>query len=151
MKCAVVIVLFCCMLFSCTPSATERVEDKIIAMEMEALERWGKGDPSGFLDLSAADVVYFDPVTENRLDGHEELTKLYEGLRGKIQVDSIHMPNPKVQVSNDMAVLTYNLISFSGGKGHGWNCTEVFRLRNNEWKIIQTHWSLTKPELKESE
>ena len=43
----------------------------IIAMEEAALDRWGKGDPSGFLEISAPDVVYFDPFIEHRLDGLE--------------------------------------------------------------------------------
>jgi len=38
------------------------IEDKdtIIATERAALDRWGKGDPSCFLEICAPDVVYFD-------------------------------------------------------------------------------------------
>ncbi len=32
----------------------------ILSMERAALDRWGKGDPSGYLELSSPDVVYFD-------------------------------------------------------------------------------------------
>src|SRR5690554_6715490 len=100
-------IIFC----SCTDNLKDdsKIAEKIIMMEKEALERWNNGDPSGFLELSSLDVVYFDPMTEKRLDGHEELTLLYESLRGKIQVDSFSMPNPKVQLGKDMAVLTFNL------------------------------------------
>jgi len=136
--------------FSCTWQSDEQVAEKIIALELDALEKWGKGDPSGFLELSAPDVVYFDPMMEKRLDGHEALSKLYESLRGQIHVDSIQMPNPKVQAGKELAVLTFNLVSWSGGTCHRWNCTEVYRMDNKEWKIIQTHWSLTQPELKQA-
>ena len=140
------------LLFSCNKSDNKKIKDRIIELELEALERWGNGDPSGFLELSASDVVYFDPMMEKRLDGHKALTELYESLRGKIHADSIEMPNPKVQLSSEMAVLTFNLISYSDGKDYRWNCTEVYRLETrNEWKIIQSHWSLTKPELKQNE
>ena len=121
----------------------------IIEMEKSALERWNNGDPSGFLEISAKDVVYFDPMTEQRLDGLDKLTELYEKIREKIHVDKYDMINPRVQAVDKMAVLTFNLISYSGETGHKWNCTEVYRLDNdNQWRIIQTHWSLPKPNLK---
>ncbi|MBN2522646.1 MAG: DUF4440 domain-containing protein [Bacteroidales bacterium] len=120
----------------------------IIGMEKSALERWNNGDPSGFLEISAKDVVYFDPMTEQRLDGLDKLTELYDKARGKIHVDKYDMINPKVQSVDRMAVLTFNLISYVGETGHKWNCTEVYRLDNdNQWRIIQTHWSLTKPDV----
>lgn len=127
----------------------ETLAAKIIEMERAALERWGKGDPSGFLEISATDVVYFDPFLEKRLNGLEELTRLYEGLRGKIFADRFEMIDPKVQAVKDMVVLTFNLISYENQNVYRWNCTEVYRLESDgNWKIIQTHWSFTKPELK---
>ncbi len=59
----------------------------IIALERAALDRWGNGDPSGYLELSAPEVVYFDPFLERRLDGLEALTRYYETLRGQIRID----------------------------------------------------------------
>jgi hypothetical protein len=122
------------------------ISESIIQMEMNALDRWGKGDPSGFLEISASDVVYFDPYIEKRIDGHEALSNLYDTFRGEITMDSYQMLSPVVQCSNDMAVLTFNLHSHSGNMCLRWNCTEVYRLEpDNHWKIIQTHWSFTKP------
>ncbi len=45
------------------------VETTLIDMEKAALRRWGNGDPSGFLEITAEDVVYFDPYVERRIDG----------------------------------------------------------------------------------
>ena len=45
------------------------IETTILTLERVALERWGQGDPDGFLEISAPDVSYFDPFTESRLDG----------------------------------------------------------------------------------
>jgi len=127
----------------------DSISKLIVGMEKSALERWNNGDPSGFLEISAKDVVYFDPMTEQRLDGLNKLTELYEKIRGKIYVDKYDMINPKVQSVDGMAVLTFNLISYVGGIGHKWNCTEVYRLdSDNKWRIIQTHWSMTKPNIK---
>lgn len=116
----------------------------IIAMERAALERWGKGDPSGFLEITDEDVVYFDPFVEKRLDGKKALTDLYESIRGQIHVDTFDLINPLVQGLGDMAVLTFNFVSTTDGKEDRWNCTEVYRRTSGEWKIIQTHWSITK-------
>jgi ketosteroid isomerase-like protein len=131
-------------------SATvETVAQKIIAMEQSALDRWAQGDPSGFLDISAEDVVYFDPFQERRLNGRSELKGLYESIRETVHVDRYEMLNPKVQSVDSMAVLTFNFISSEKEKVYRWNCTEVYRLEpDGGWKIIQTHWSLTKPNLK---
>lgn len=122
------------------------LSQKIINTEKAALEKWNNGNPSGFLELCAEDVVYFDPFTEKRLNGLDKLTELYESIRGQINVERYDMIDPKVQSVDNMAVLTYNLISYTEtGSGEKWNCTEVYRLDNKQWKIIQTHWSFTKP------
>lgn len=125
------------------------VAEKIIAMEKAALEKWSDGNPSGFIEICADDVVYFDPFNEKRLDGLDELKGLYESIRGNFKIDWWEMPNPKVAVGTDMAVLTFNFNSRENGIENRWNCTEVYRKEKDaQWKIIQTHWSFTKPELK---
>ena len=114
-------------------------------MERIALERWNNGDPSGFLEISSRYVVYFDPFIDKRIDGIEALAQWYDTIRGKIKVDRYEMPNPKVQVGVDLAVLTFNLASYSGEVVSRWNCTEVYRLEpDQKWRIIQTHWSFSK-------
>jgi ketosteroid isomerase-like protein len=117
----------------------------IIAMEKAALDRWGKGDPSGFLEISASDVVYFDPSLDKRLNGIDELETLYENVRGKIHVDRYELIDPKVQLCGNVAILTFNYVGYSANKVSRWNCTEVYRNQNGRWEIIQTHWSFTKP------
>lgn len=126
------------------------VSHAIIELERHALERWGKGDPSGFLDISADDVVYFDPFQARRLNGIAELRELYEMIRGRVDIRSFELIDPRVQTVGDMAVLTFNLVS-EGADGitSRWNCTEVFRREGGTWRIIQTHWSFTLPDLKE--
>ena len=126
----------------------ESISKLIIGMEKSALERWNNGDPSGYLEIYAKDIVYFDPWTEARLDGLDKLTKLYEEMRGQVNVDKYDLINPKVQSVDNMAVLTFNLTSYSGETAYKWNCTEVYILdKDDQWKIIQTHWSFTTPDL----
>ena len=120
-------------------------KDTILALERAALDRWGKGDPTGFLEISAPDVVYFDPYLERRIDGLDALTRYYEALRGKVHVDRYELINPKAQLCGDVAVLTFNYVSYTGEKQNRWNCTEVYRRTDGAWRIIQTHWSFTQP------
>lgn len=127
------------------------IAQTIIAMERAALERWGKGDPSGFLEISADDVVYFDPFQPRRLNGIAELRALYESIRGQVQVKSFELIDPRVQVIGDAAVLTFNYVAEDTNEATSrWNCTEVYRRVGDTWRIIQTHWSFTQPSLASS-
>lgn len=124
----------------------ENIAAKIIEMEKIALEKWNHGNPSGYLDIYSEHITYFDPFQEKRLDGLETMKKFYESLRGEITVDKYEMINPTVEVSYQSAVLSYNLISYSGITTYKWNCTEVYQMENNsKWKIVHNHWSLTNP------
>lgn len=114
-------------------------------METAALERWGNGDPSGFMEICAPDVVYFDPGLDRRIDGLDELTKYYEAIRGKVSIARFELINPHVHLVGDAAVLTFNYVSYGGEEDeYRWNCTEVYRRSETGWEIIQTHWSYTK-------
>ena len=117
------------------------------ALERAALDRWGQGDPDGYLAISAPDVSYFDPYLEGRLDGSPDLAAWYEGIRGKIHVDRDEIIDPRVQVLGDAAILTFRYVSYSGEAAARWNCTEVYQRTGEDWKIVHSHWSFTKPEL----
>jgi hypothetical protein len=122
---------------------TDTISAEIIAMEEAALTRWGNGDPSGFLEISAPDVVYFDPYVPRRVDGLAALTEYYQPIWGKIFFDRFEIVNPNVQVTGDIAVLTFNYVSYKGREADRWNCTEVYRRKDDRWQIIQSHWSYT--------
>jgi len=139
---------------SCVLGADEYSPDAIIALERAALNRWGKGDPKGYYDLMAAGETYFDPTTAKRIDGVEALGAHIAPFAGKIAIDHYDMIDPKVQHDGDVAVLTFNLVE-SGARIAGvdqgtqrWNSTEVFQRIDGTWKIIHSHWSYVKPELK---
>ena len=127
---------------------TQGIAATIIGMERAALERWGRGDPSGFLEISADDVVYFDPFQQRRLNGVEELRALYESIRGQVSVSSFELIDPLVQAVEDMAVLTFNYVGEGANEVTSrWNCTEVYQRREGRWMIIQSHWSITRPKM----
>jgi ketosteroid isomerase-like protein len=133
-----------------TTGATAPQDDDIIALERAALDRWGAGDPQGFLDTYAPEITYFDIGTEHRLDGHAAMTDYYRPLFGKIRIPRYEMTDSKVQRHGDVAVLTYNLRS-EGLQPDGkqvtvrWNSTAVYARVGSNWRMIHSHWSLTAP------
>src|SRR4029453_12416431 len=58
---------------ACARADAPAQPDTIIALERGALDRWGRGDPQGYLDLYARDVTYFDPMSAKRTDGFDAM------------------------------------------------------------------------------
>ena len=127
---------------------------QIIALERGALDRWGKGDPNGYVEIYAPDVTYFDPFQEKRVDGLEAIETMLAPIAGKVRVSRYDMLGPKVQQVGDMAVLSFNLQSYRKEPDGSepvvarWNATAVYRRTAGTWKSIHVHWSFIKPELK---
>ncbi len=140
---------------SCGRAAQQAVPD-VVAMERAALDRWGKGDPQGYLEIMGADVTYFDPMQNKRVDGIEAMKKMLAPLTGKVKVSRFDMIDPKVQRHGDAALLTFNLVSYvtlPDGKERAvarWNSSEMYGLVDGTWRIVHSHWSFIKPELKQA-
>jgi len=127
--------------------------DTIIALERGALDRWGQGDPQGYLDLYARDVTYFDPMREKRIDGLDAMKQALEPIKGLVKVDRYEMIDPQVFRAGDAAILTYNLVSHGRSPAGAativrWNSTAVYAKEDGQWRIAHSHWSYTRPELK---
>lgn len=124
---------------------------QVLAKERAALDRWGKGDTGGYLELYAPDATYFDPGLEKRLDGHDALATYFGPFQGKIKIASYEIVDPKVQSDGDIVILTFNIVNHDvqGNVMNRWNTTEVYRRIGGDWKIIHSHFSLTKPEIKQ--
>jgi ketosteroid isomerase-like protein len=124
------------------------VAGELLALERGAMLRWRRGDPTGFLEISAPDVTYFDSGTPRRIDGLDALTRDYRERAGKIRYDVMEFIRPSVQAHGDTAVLFYRFLSThlrdddSIKRRTPWNCTEVYARRGGVWKIVHSHWSL---------
>jgi uncharacterized protein (TIGR02246 family) len=131
-------------------ATTSTSQDSIIAAERGALDRWGKGDPQGFLEVYAPDITYFDPLQEHRLDGIDAMKTLLLPLTGKIKVDRYEMIGTRVQQYGNVAVLSYNLNSH-GTAPDGqprvvrWNSTVVYARQDGRWRSVHSHWSFVRP------
>ena len=127
----------------------------IIGMERAALDRWGKGDPQGYLEIYAPEMTYFDPMQEKRIDGVEAMKKMLAPLTGKVSLSRYDMIDPNVQQHGDVALLTFNLISYQKQPDGAeravarWNSTETYARVDGQWRIVHSHWSYTKPDLKQ--
>ena len=114
----------------------------ILALERAALDRWGNGDPDGFLEIADDDVSYFDPFQQKRVDGHPALAALYENYRGKVLIEQDEIVGPRVQLVGDAAILTFDFVSKGSEGSAKWHATEVYRRADESWRIVHTHWSL---------
>jgi ketosteroid isomerase-like protein len=126
------------------------VTAEVIALERAALDRWGAGDPAGYVDLFAGDITYFDPLQERRLDGRAAMVALMESIAGKIRVDRYDLLHPVVQQSGDIALLSFNLVSYRTDACverpiSSWNATEAYRRTPEGWRIFHSHWSYIRP------
>ncbi|HLA11522.1 MAG TPA: nuclear transport factor 2 family protein [Pyrinomonadaceae bacterium] len=134
--------------------SADRLTEEIIALERSALDLWFTGDPQGFLNLYAPEVTYFDPNQEKRVDGLEAMKSLFSRVKSPIIDPRYEMVGAKLQRHGDVALLTFNLISYGKLADQPetvlarWNSTEVYSRTNGKWKIIHSHWSYLKPEVK---
>jgi ketosteroid isomerase-like protein len=147
--CCVVLLL---LLAAAWPSGQGTVQqsDEIVLLERGALDRWGRGDPGGFLELYAPDVTYFDPMRERRVDGLEAMKQILEPIRGLVKISRYEMIAPQVYRSGDLAVLSYNLVSHGTGPDGKptttrWNSSTAYGRIGGRWKIVHSHFSITKP------
>jgi ketosteroid isomerase-like protein len=129
--------------------------EAIIALERSALDRWCKGDPQGFLETYSQDTSYFSPSEDHRVDGLAAMKDLLVPITGKIKIDSYEFLNARVQRRGDIAVLSYQVVTHrKGPDGQAvtvrWNSTAVYERTGGHWKSIHSHWSYTKPELKQA-
>jgi ketosteroid isomerase-like protein len=129
---------------SCAAAAANQQSDAVISLERAALDRWGKGDPNGFLETYAPEITYFDPAQPSRIDGIAAMRDYLRPITGKIKVDYYEMLRPKVQRHGDVAVLTYNLRSH-GRRPDGeavvtrWNSTAVYARTGGRWRMVHSH------------
>jgi len=145
------LVLAASIMLSAAVTAQEFRPEAIIALERGAMDRWGRGDPQGFIEIFADEVTYFDPSTERRVDGIEAMRALFAPIVGLVKLSRYEFLHPDVYRRGDLAILSYNLVTYSQ-KPDGaplvtrWNVTEAYAPIGGKWKIVHSHFSLTKPQ-----
>jgi uncharacterized protein (TIGR02246 family) len=133
----------------CQPPPAEAVdtEQAVLAQERRALDQWARGNPLGYLEIDAEDVTYFDDLgAQSRIEGREAMRQYFTSLKGKIPPHRYELVDPKVQVYDDIAILTlrYHPFTPDGKPGPQWKATSVYHQLDGEWRIIHAHWSMAK-------
>jgi ketosteroid isomerase-like protein len=127
------------------------IATEIIALERDALDRWGRGDPEGLLEIYADDITYFDPVAPARVDGLDAMKAWYAPIAGKVRVARYDMIGALVRRYGEIAVLSYQLINYGSDDIvlTRWNTTSVYQRTDIGWRIVHSHFSYTQPQLKQ--
>lgn len=123
-----------------------KLADHLIGLEKSALDKWFKGDTSGYESLwSERSFSYFDAVVTERVDDYETIKAFLKSIDGKLFADSYDFRHPRIQAVKDMAVLTYQLYSKTNLIDMEYNVIEVFQKEDDNWKVIHSTWSFIRP------
>ncbi len=125
----------------------EALARHIIGLEKAALDKWFNGDTSGYEALwSRRSFTYFDAVVTERIDDHATIAAFLKTIDGKLFADSYDFRHPRVQIGQDMAVLTYQLFAKTSLIDMEYNCIEVYQKEEDgEWRVIHSTWSFIRP------
>jgi ketosteroid isomerase-like protein len=144
MKKTFCILVFVACLWAVAPvravSDTDTMRE-LLALEKQAMDGWLKGDPEPQLAILDPDIIYIHAAVGKRLEGLAAVKELYAQYRGVPLFDSYEILSPRVRVSGDTAVLTYQLAQHRGAATKYWNGTQVYLKKPEGWRIIHTHWS----------
>lgn len=134
---------------SCASIQAQPDPDAIIALERGALDRWGRGDPQGYVDVYAPEITYFDPFQPARVDGIEAMKAMLAPIKGRVNIPRYEMIRPLVQRHGNAAILSYQLVSHTTRDGQPvavrWNSTAVYARVDGQWKSVHSHFSFTGP------
>lgn len=119
----------------------EDIAGQVLALERQTMEGWLKGDPGPTIAILDPEVTYFHAPLEKRIEGVSAVKALFAPYQGKPLFDSYEISEPRTQVSERIAVLTYQLITHNGPVTARWNSTEIYQDKKEGWRIIHSHWS----------
>ena len=123
------------------------MNDPILSLEQAAMQRWQNGDPWGFVELSAEDILYVDPGLDKPILDQQAYRAYMSKIEGKVHYHVSEFIDPRVVIVGEAALLTYNYRSSvlapdgSTSSQTSWNATEVYFRQNSNWQISHTHWS----------
>lgn len=123
---------------------SQDVLDIILDQLGEALDRWYKGDPDGYLEFMDEEMSYFSPFVDTLLDGKEAVVANIAPIKGQIHIPRYEILNPGLKLGEEIGVVTYQLNEYGDGENisAGWKVTEVYRHTGHQWRLIHSHFSV---------
>lgn len=116
----------------------------LIEKEKAALDRWAKGDTSGYTELGAENITYFAEGSDTLIVGFKAFKAANDVIDGQFTIPRYEMIEPQVRYIGNVGLLTYALSNFNkaGEITSRWKSTEIYQNFGNEWKLIHSHWTL---------
>jgi hypothetical protein len=118
--------------------------ETLIEKEKAALDRWAKGDTSGYTELGAETVTYFAEGSDTLIIGFKAFKAANDAIDGQFTIPRYEMIEPRVRLIGDVGLLTYTLSNFNtaGEITSRWKSTEIYQNFGSGWKLIHSHWTL---------
>jgi hypothetical protein len=134
------------VIISCTNEPKMPTADEAKAAVMKKLtmaaEKWSTGEPMGYVESAADDIVWADELGAVKpIIGSENLKKYLESFRGQIPAHEFKLVDPIFQVYNDIVIVTYRYQGiFDGVPANPWQITSVYRYINGDWLSVLENW-----------
>lgn len=124
------------------------VLEELLGQVQAALDPYyGQSDPSAYVARFANKMTYFDVWSNGKIEDAAAKDHLMS-FAGQIPPFSFEIVNPRVDLFEDAAVLTFNVDVVDPAAGETfaiWNTTEVHRRTDDGWELVHAHWSFAVP------
>ena len=116
---------------------------ELLALESAALDGWyGESNPTLYAQQFADKATYFDPWVGGRVED-SPIKEYVMTFMGKVPKVNFEIPNPRVDLYGNMAILTFNLnaILAKDGTVTPWNVTLVYTRTKDGWEKVHANWN----------
>ncbi|MDX9772406.1 MAG: nuclear transport factor 2 family protein [Bacteroidales bacterium] len=106
-------------------------------------DRWAAGDPMGFLEYAAKDIIWSDDLgAQNRVIGYDSLKTYLEAFKGQVPPHQHELIEPVFQIYDDIVIVSYRYQGILEGESlPPWKVTSVFRYADGEWLSVHENWT----------
>ena len=111
-----------------------------------ANDKWAAGDPMGFTECAAPDIIWSDDLgAQNRVTGYEGLRTYLEAFKGQIPPHKHVLIDPVFQFYDDIVIISYRYQgTFEEEAGAPWKVTSVYRYEDGDWLSVHENWTEVK-------
>lgn len=147
---AVLILLISPLLLTCRNEQALPTQDEAKSAIWEKIktanDKWASGDPLGFMECAAPDIIWSDDLgAQNRVIGYEALKTYLEAFKGQIPPHQHVLIDPVYQFYNDIVIVSYRYQgTFEGETAAPWKVTSIYRYADGDWLSVHENWTEVK-------
>jgi len=144
---AVLVLVVPLLLLTCKNEQAVPTQDEARAAIWEKIttanDKWAAGDPMGFTECAAPDIIWSDDLgAQNRVTGYEALKTYLEAFVGQIPPHQHELIDPVFQYYDDMVIVSYRYQgTFEGEAAAPWKVTSVYRYADGDWLSVHENWT----------